>query len=244
MMELDHTESISIAVVGVILLSVFGAIPLCICIACYVYVYCGSDEETEQRRQYKVAPVYDTQECVLKQVEPNNIDLEKGETQPMLTVPDYTDGSIDGEYMTNEDEVAERAAKEPGTLLWINEEQVFINTPGGKHAEILFITSKKQPHHTSTMKIKNSPCHNCSTELINHFRRQHQKPTIFVGRIWHLDDSSHRKGLQQLLKNGFNIRVWKKLHDKMYGSDTSTENYIRRLKYNCAVLLLWSRWHS
>ena len=230
MMELDHTESISIAVVGAILLSVFGAIPLCICIVCYVY--CGSDEETKQRRQYKVAPVYDTEECVLKQVETNNFDLEKGETQPMITVPDYTDESIDCEYMTNEDEVAERADKELGTLLWINEEQVFINIPRGKHAEMLFINSKKQPHHISTMRIKNSPCHNCSTKLINHFRHQHQKPIIFVGQIWRLYNISDEKGLQQLLINGFDIQVWETLHNKMYGSDTITENYmyIRRLK--------------
>ena len=226
-MELDRTECILIAVFGVILLAVFGAILLCICIMCYVY--CASDEETKQRRKYKVVPVYDTEECVLKQVEPNNVDLEKGETQAMLTVTDYTDGSM-YEYMTNEDEVAERAAKELGTLLWINEEQVFINTPGGKHAEILFITSKKQPLHISTMRITNSPCQNCSTELINHFYHQRQKPAIFVGRIWHLDDPNHREGLRQLLINGFDIRVWQTLHDKMYGSDTSTENYIRQLQ--------------
>ena len=202
-MELDRTECILIAVFGAILLAVFGAILLCICIVCYVY--CASDEEMKQRRQHKVVPVYDTEECALKQVEPNNVDLEKGETQAMLTVPDYTDGSIDCEYMTNEDEVAERADKKPGTLLWINEEQVFINTPGGKHAEILFITSKKQPLHISTMRIKNSPCQNCSTELINHFHHQHQKPAIFVGRIWHLDDPNHREGLRQLLINGLSI---------------------------------------
>ena len=213
-----------------ILIAVFGAILLCLCIVCCRCIYalcCGSDERTKKRRQHKV---YDTEECVLKQVEPNNVDLEKGETQAMLTVPDYTDGSIDCEYMTNEDEVAEKADKELGTLLWINEEQVFINTPGGKHAEILFITSKKQPLHISTMRIKNSPCHNCSTELINHFRHQCQKPTIFVGRIWRLYDPSDREGLQQLLINGFDIRVWQTLHNKMYGSDTSTENYIRQLQ--------------
>ena len=80
------------------------------------------------------------------------------------------------------------------------------------------------------MRIKNSPCHNCSAELINHFRHRHQKPTIFVGQIWRLYNISDREGLRQLLINGFDIRVWNKLHDKMYGSDTSTENYIRKLQ--------------
>ena len=228
-MALDGTEYILIAA--------FGAFLLCICIACCCCIYakcCGSDERTKNKMQYKALPVNDTEDCVLhvRQAQPNNVDLEKGlyiNTTNVNSNTDYTDGSI-YEYITNEDEVAERAAKEPGTLLWINEEQVFINTPGGKHAEILFITSKKQPLHISTMKIKNSPCHNCSTELINHFRHRHQKPTIFVGRIWHLDDLSDREGLQQLLKKGFKIRVWQTLHDKMYGSDTITENYIRQLQ--------------
>ena len=219
---------------GAIFLAVFGIILLCLCCRCIYAKCCGFDERTKNKIQYKSLPVNDTEECALqvRQVQPNNVDLEKGlyiNTTNVNSNTDYTDGSI-YEYMTNEDEVAGRAAKEPGTLLWINEEQVFINTPGGKHAEILFITSKKQPLHISTMRIKNSPCHNCSTELINHFRHRHQKPTIFVGRIWHPDDPSDREGLQQLLINGFDIRVWNKLHDKMYGSDTRTENYIRQLQ--------------
>ena len=218
-----------------IFLAVVGVILLCLCCHFIYAKCCGSDERTKNKMQYKSLPVNDTEECTqqVRQVQPNNVDLEKGlyiNTTNVNSNTDYTDESIDCEYMTNEDEVAERAYKERGTLLWINEEEVFINTPGGKHAEILFITSKKPPHHTSTMKIKNSPCHNCSTELINHFHHQRQKPTIFVGQIWRLYNINDREGLRQLLINGFDIRVWNTLHDKMYGLDTITGNYVRQLQ--------------
>lgn len=107
---------------------------------------------------------------------------------------------------------------------------MFINHPGGTHAEIMLISSDINLKSITTIHIKNSPCHDCSKALRNHFRTISPKPTILVGRVWHLDDEDDKKGLQQLLKEGFKIGVWDRLHKRMYGRDTQTRNYIQQLK--------------
>ena len=195
------------------------------CIFCYICIMCcGWYEEKKKTRQQKEAPVYDEEN-------PEILDLENRNTSYVNSNNDYTDEEVPyHEHMYDETEVAQRAIQEHGTLLWTNEREVFINTPGGEHAEILFIDSNQQPNGITTLWIENSPCDACSKELIKHFEYCHYKPTIFVGQIYRLHNHSDREGLRQLLINRFDIRVWKKLHDMRYGSDTQTENYIRQLK--------------
>ena len=56
------------------------------------------------------------------------------------------------------------------------------------------------------------------------------KPTIYVGRIWHLNDKNDDQGLINLMKAGFKIKVWETLHTMMYKSDPITTNYLDKLE--------------
>ena len=84
------------------------------------------------------------------------------------------------------------------------------------------------PDHITTLWIKNSPCADCSRELIEYFENHH-KPTIYVGKIWHFDDKNDR-GLINLMKAGFKIKVWETLHNMMYGSNPTTEDHLHKLE--------------
>ena len=88
---------------------------------------------------------------------PEILDLENRNTSYVNSNNDYTDEEVPyHEHMYDETEVAQRAIQEHGTLLWTNEREVFINTPGGEHAEILFIDSNQQPNSITTLWIENS----------------------------------------------------------------------------------------
>ena len=82
------------------------------------------------------------------------------------------------------------------------------------------------------MWIKNSPCSYCSKELLNYFRG-YPKPTIYVGKIWRTGDMNDDNGLIDLMRNGFSIKVWTDLHNKVYGrsnSTAATSSYIKDLR--------------
>ena len=53
---------------------------------------------------------------------------------------------------------------------------------------------------------------------------------IFVGRIWQLGNKENDEGLRKLLNEGFIIKVWDKLHNRLYPGDTTTKNYLDELK--------------
>ena len=79
--------------------------------------------------------------------------------------------------------------------------------------------------------IKNSPCYDCSQALCDYYERKRRKPTIYVGRIWYLDDIIDDEGLRHLMRRNFKLKVWEELHERMYPSgDTTTHNYLRRLR--------------
>ena len=108
--------------------------------------------------------------------------------------------------------------------------QEYLNTPGREHAEIMFINDRpNNPNHITTLWIKNSPCADCSRALIEYFNH-YCKPTIYVGRIWHLYDKNDDQGLINLMKAGFKIEVWEKLHKMMHGSSATTTNYLSKLE--------------
>ena len=94
---------------------------------------------------------------------------------------------------------------------------MFINDPLNK------------PNHIKALWIKNSPCADCSRALLEYFNSC-RKPTIYVGRIWHLYDINDDQGLVHLMKAGFKITVWETLHTMMYGSDQMTANYLHKLE--------------
>ena len=56
--------------------------------------------------------------------------------------------------------------------------------------------------------IKNSPCRDCSSCLIDHFSMRCTKPTIYIGKIWEGDNEDNRQGLENLRMEGFTLQVW------------------------------------
>ena len=108
--------------------------------------------------------------------------------------------------------------------------QEYLNTPGKQHAEIMFINDPSNNlNDIKTLWIKNSPCAKCSRALLKYFE-SHHKPTIYVGRIWHLKNKNDDQGLVNLIKAGFKIKVWEELHNMMYGSSTKTKNYLNEIE--------------
>lgn len=102
-----------------------------------------------------------------------------------------------------------------------------------EHAEIKFIKGNEDPFEITDLLIKNSPCHKCSEKLLKHFKDLDDKPTIHVGRIWHirhLENKDDRNGMIELLKDEFDITVWEDLHSLICRKHPSfTSDYINNL---------------
>ena len=64
-----------------------------------------------------------------------------------------------------------------------------------------------------------------------YFFRYHNKPRLYIGRIYRQDNDNDREGLKNLIREGFKMEVWKSLHDKMYSIDnTELYEYIEAMK--------------
>ena len=111
------------------------------------------------------------------------------------------------------------------------------------HAEVLF-TKDTLPYNIHTIWIKNSPCAKCSKVLITFFHKT-QKPKIYFGRIYRLDDEEDREGLINLLQNGFELEVWETLHTLMYPiRSKTTQKYLREVKQEAHMMSLNNQVYS
>ena len=93
------------------------------------------------------------------------------------------------------------------TLLRTNKGNVYRSSQT-RHAEIDFIENTPNPEDITGLWIANSPCYNCAQRLIKHFKSCHTKPKIFIGKIYQQQKEKDDEGLQDLMKEGFNIEVW------------------------------------
>ena len=125
-----------------------------------------------------------------------------------------------------EQEATDIAYASSGTVLWTNKCDLYENKPGGPHAEVLMIQDNSLPYTITDIKIKNSPCYECSQRLINYYRYYSNKPTIWIGQIWHMNDYDDDNGLLNLMREGFTIKVWNMLHFKMHGYSRVTTSYL------------------
>ena len=95
-----------------------------------------------------------------------------------------------------------------GTLLRINTGHIYWSEPC-KHAERVMIhTTPISPNNIHSIWIKNSPCGDCSSFLINHFSTTHTKPTIYIGKIWEGDNRYNCQGLRNMIMELFTLQVW------------------------------------
>lgn len=94
---------------------------------------------------------------------------------------------------------------------------------------MMFMKGQSTPQNITALWIKNTPCANCSKALVEYFKN-HDKPTLYVGQIWHLSDRDDDQGLVNLIKAGFKIKVWEKLHNIIHRSNTRTAEYLQRLE--------------
>lgn len=112
------------------------------------------------------------------------------------------------------------------TLLRTNKGRVHINYPP-RHAEIVFIENTPNPVDITGLWITNSPCYNCAQHLITHFKSRHTKPDIFIGKIYQQQKKEDDEGLQDLMKEGFNIDVW-----ESFQQDPQTVREIRKYLFD------------
>ena len=110
------------------------------------------------------------------------------------------------------------------TLLRTNKGKVYRSTLT-RHAEIVFIENTPNPCFITGLWITNSPCSDCAQHLIAHFQSCHTKPDIFIGKIYQQQKEKDDEGLQDLKKEGFNIKVWKSFpHDPQ--TEREISNYL------------------
>ena len=83
------------------------------------------------------------------------------------------------------------------------------------HAERVFLKESNNLKSISYLYIKNSPCAECSSVLIKSYKMYPDKPKIYIGRIYNLDNTKDKEGLKHLLLEGFEIEVWKSLNEKL-----------------------------
>ncbi|XP_019854781.1 PREDICTED: uncharacterized protein LOC109583766 [Amphimedon queenslandica] len=178
----------------------------------------GHDQEDEKSASISsIESVTDKQEDVSTETDTND---------NMKPIPEFMTNMNGSKYW----HLVEEATPENGiTPLLTNTGEVYRNDKDD-HAEIKFIDDNKDPFEITDLLIKNSPCHECSEKLLKHFEDLNNKPTIHVGRIWHLYDSDDDNGIIELLKDEFDIIVWEDLHSLICTKHPSlTSNYIKRL---------------
>ena len=95
-----------------------------------------------------------------------------------------------------------------------------------RHAEIVFIENTPNPEDITGLWITNSPCYNCAQRLITHFKSCHTKPDIFIGKIYQQQKKEDDEGLQDLMKEGFNIQVWESFQQ----DPQITRNFLLQLR--------------
>ena len=114
---------------------------------------------------------------------------------------------------------------------------MYINTPGygSKHAEIMFTEQKLRPKSTVRyIEVTNSPCLACANALVTYFQNIRTKPTIYVGRIYGLNEGKPSVGGLHVLKEAkFPLAVWQganKILFPPYGDQGETANYLKQLR--------------
>lgn len=110
-----------------------------------------------------------------------------------------------------------------------------------KHAEKVLLEEPNETLRNITyLYIKNSPCAECSSLLIQYYRAYSRKPKIYIGRIYNLEDTNDKEGLKKLLVEGFEILVWEELNERLKNRVPNdkkerakyTNNYLKKLKGN------------
>ena len=137
-------------------------------------------------------------------------------------------------YRGREKDVARIASGELGVTHLLANEGKLYRSNNGRHAEIVFCedtTIKAQ--NIRELWIKNSPCGRCSRALISHFKYINKKPKVFVGGIYKLDNEEYYKEIMKLLKEGFQLEIWKSFLEhnyKMRAEFTKTAKELQKIK--------------
>ncbi|XP_019849090.1 PREDICTED: uncharacterized protein LOC109580418 [Amphimedon queenslandica] len=135
-------------------------------------------------------------------------------------------GELDDSEYHSESDACDKAKKKDGNFLRTSKGKVYTSTPDSIHVVIQFIKDKPLPSNNTELWIKKSPCSSCSSRLLDLYKFS-PKPTLYIGAISRPHHSDDDKGLIQLLKEGFNIKVWDPLVDE---NDCDVNEYINNLK--------------
>lgn len=90
---------------------------------------------------------------------------------------------------------------------------------------MMFIKDKPDQTGITDLWLTKTPCARCSQALIDYFK-SHTKPTLHMGHI------RHCKRMNNLIKAGFIVKVWKESHHKS-GEQRRRERTSSHIKNSC-----------
>lgn len=122
-------------------------------------------------------------------------------------------------------EAANIAANEQGvTLLRTNRGKLYRNTYL-HHAMEVFVLDTQDPESIIKIWIKESPCQRCCKRIVKLYRDCPIKPLLYIGLI-----NSDKEGLKVLVRNGFKLKVWTKLHERLFEDNNVMKRYLRKIR--------------
>lgn len=143
--------------------------------------------------------------------------------------------------------IASTSRAKQETILLIDNGTMYVNTgeDANEHAEMVMMKDN-QLSDISKIYIRNTPCYDCSTEMITFYKKR--KPTIYIGKIWKGNSEKNDEGLMKLIKSGFTLRGWREYkyiymssnHDKDSDNEDNTLVKGKELEDHLAELKEWS----
>ena len=234
---------------GVFLALAIVVVALFCCCCCCCYWLCFSDRSSSHKQYYG-------QYQPLNQVElghrPEEVSAESDEDTAnanLLTASsneevDYASSRSPAQPSPSEtyteDEAIEWSAEyTSSTYLLTSTGRLYVNSGRHNHAESIFINELRTMHQSDVgrvkwIKIKNSPCSSCSCRLVE-FYSSYTKPAIYFGSIYRNKTTNEfdKDAIEKLLKAGFQVDVWEKMHTKMYGRNSLTHDILKEIKNSC-----------
>lgn len=109
------------------------------------------------------------------------------------------------------------------------------------HAEVVFknilLKNKEDLNSITEVWLSNSPCANCSKELLDLYKDSSHKPTIYIGHIYKLQNHYNKKEMVNMARAGFKLEIWEEFSKVKYGKiNRQTQNYLREVGNEAAEI--------
>lgn len=91
------------------------------------------------------------------------------------------------------------------------------------HAVDLFVNDTKNPQAITRIWIKNTPCSRCCKKMVNLYSHCTTRPSIYIGH-----NNEEYEGMKVLMRNGFRLKAWTKVHH--HDSNNLTKRHLKTLR--------------